>query len=773
LKYFYSIDHLPSNLSFGNKALGLKKLVHQQFSVPHSWAIPAEAKGWYEKNPEAVKAAMLSELKQVTDSSYCYAVRSSGELEDSTHYSYAGQFVTELNVQGEEALLEAIGKVWDSEAILKDDPYSNEAAHPGSGYRMGVIVQEMIQFQWSGVAFSINPVTGRNETVIEGVRGGGAKLVQEGITPQRWIHHQGTWEPIDETESPPRAVLELLVSGMQKLRKIFKGEIDVEWGWDGKQLWYLQCRSVTTSRYPTIYANHISREVLPGMIKPLVWSINNPVVNSAWIRLLSGLLGNLPIQPEQLSRPFYYRAYFNMGTLGALFQMMGLPRDSLESLMGRKDPSGKSSFRPSLRTMRYLPSMLFFLLSNMNLGRKFRRKIIHLNRATDQLQEELAAMPPDAYTGMFRKVSALAGEAAYWNIIVPLTMQITHRLLQKKMKKRGLDISALEFTADFPELLAYDPQTHLEALRHQWNRLPESRRKEISSFGDLTLLKEGHPMKKIQKGLERIILEFGHFSESGNDFSYQPWRENPDFLFDLIRDNPGNDKEQTPGPAKPQKIKNLPKRTYRRAGQYRLYREMISSTYTRAYGLFRILFLNTGNHFTRQGYLLTPEDVFYLTLDEHDRLISGEGSGDIKNLQRKIDRVKQEMDAYRDISLPSVIYGETPPPVVTQDETMLKGIPVSPGLFEGEVVVVKGYQDFKKNVEGRILVIPFSDVGWTPILSRAGAIVAESGGLLSHASIIARELAIPAISSVDNACTLKDGTKAAIDGFHGVMTLSK
>jgi pyruvate,water dikinase len=163
--------------------------------------------------------------------------------------------------------------------------------------------------------------------------------------------------------------------------------------------------------------------------------------------------------------------------------------------------------------------------------------------------------------------------------------------------------------------------------------------------------------------------------------------------------------------------------------------------------------------------------VFYLTLDEHDRLISGEGSGDIKNLQRKIDRVKQEMDAYRDISLPSVIYGETPPPVVTQDETMLKGIPVSPGLFEGEVVVVKGYQDFKKNVEGRILVIPFSDVGWTPILSRAGAIVAESGGLLSHASIIARELAIPAIASVDHACNLKDGIMGRLDGYNGLLIL--
>ena len=103
------------------------------------------------------------------------------------------------------------------------------------------------------------------------------------------------------------------------------------------------------------------------MIKPLVWTINNTLVNSAWLRLLCGMLGKLDIKPEELSEAFYYRAYFNMGTLGALFRMMGLPRDSLESLMGRKDPSGKSSFKPSLKTMKYLPRMVLFMLSMVNL----------------------------------------------------------------------------------------------------------------------------------------------------------------------------------------------------------------------------------------------------------------------------------------------------------------------------------------------------------------------------------------------------------------------
>jgi pyruvate,water dikinase len=94
-------------------------------------------------------------------------------------------------------------------------------------------------------------------------------------------------------------------------------------------------------------------------------------------------------------------------------------------------------------------------------------------------------------------------------------------------------------------------------------------------------------------------------------------------------------------------------------------------------------------------------------------------------------------------------------------------------MFTGEIVVVKGYQDFEKVIDGKILIIPFSDVGWTTILSQAGAIVSESGGILSHASIIARELSIPAISSVDHACQLKDGLNATVDANNGSLIIEE
>jgi pyruvate,water dikinase len=66
-------------------------------------------------------------------------------------------------------------------------------------------------------------------------------------------------------------------------------------------------------------------------------------------------------------------------------------------------------------------------------------------------------------------------------------------------------------------------------------------------------------------------------------------------------------------------------------------------------------------------------------------------------------------------------------------------------------------------------VIPYSDVSWTPLFSLAKAVISESGGLLSHCSIVAREYGIPAVVSVDAATHIEDGTKLAVDGNNGLV----
>jgi len=101
----------------------------------------------------------------------------------------------------------------------------------------------------------------------------------------------------------------------------------------------------------------------------------------------------------------------------------------------------------------------------------------------------------------------------------------------------------------------------------------------------------------------------------------------------------------------------------------------------------------------------------------------------------------------------------------------LRGIGTSRGVFEGTARAIRSMDDFGSLRDEEVLVVPFSDMAWTPLFARAGAVVAEAGGLLSHSSIVAREKGIPAVVSVPNACALLDGREVRVDGLQGTVKL--
>jgi len=129
------------------------------------------------------------------------------------------------------------------------------------------------------------------------------------------------------------------------------------------------------------------------------------------------------------------------------------------------------------------------------------------------------------------------------------------------------------------------------------------------------------------------------------------------------------------------------------------------------------------------------------------------------------------MSAFQSVILPEVIYGDDAPPVFSESFDKLKGTPTSQGYYDGVIKVIRGRDDFDKVDQGDVIVIPYSDVGWTPLFSRAGAVIAESGGILSHSSIIAREYQIPAVVSVSNCMQLADEQRVSVNGFTGEIVL--
>jgi pyruvate,water dikinase len=130
------------------------------------------------------------------------------------------------------------------------------------------------------------------------------------------------------------------------------------------------------------------------------------------------------------------------------------------------------------------------------------------------------------------------------------------------------------------------------------------------------------------------------------------------------------------------------------------------------------------------------------------------------------------MAKYADVMLPEVIIGEeAPPPQQERVLRRLKGVAASTGYYQGRVTTVSGVQDFQKIQDGDVLVIPYSDVGWTPLFVHAGAVISGAGGMLSHAAIVAREYRMPAVVSLRGINNLADGTTVAVDGFKGEVLI--
>ena len=101
-----------------------------------------------------------------------------------------------------------------------------------------------------------------------------------------------------------------------------------------------------------------------------------------------------------------------------------------------------------------------------------------------------------------------------------------------------------------------------------------------------------------------------------------------------------------------------------------------------------------------------------------------------------------------------------------------QGIGASPGKVEGVAHVAYTVQQALEIPAGRVLVCPFTDPGWTPVLDRAAAVVTETGGLLSHAAVICREYGLPAVLGVAGATAcFRSGSRISVNGTVGCVDL--
>jgi pyruvate,water dikinase len=211
-----------------------------------------------------------------------------------------------------------------------------------------------------------------------------------------------------------------------------------------------------------------------------------------------------------------------------------------------------------------------------------------------------------------------------------------------------------------------------------------------------------------------------------------------------------------------------------RARRYIVFREQQRFTLDKWITMSRRLHLALGARLTEAGALSQPSDIFFITKAEIKNLAEGNVSGEGMNvISSAVESRRAEFLRYENATPPKFLQGERefndPPPA---ESSSFRGIPASQGVLTAPVRVLGSIDDIWQVQTGEILVVSRTDPGWTPVFSKIGGLVTETGGVLSHGAVVSREYGIPAVTNVYTACSLfKTGQKVTIDGVRGIVTL--
>jgi len=222
---------------FGGKATNLGFLIQNGFNVPEGFAIPTEVK----KLTEEIKKEILEKFKSLNSP---VSVRSSATCEDSSKSSFAGQFDTFLNIKTEKELLNSIEKCWDSANSERVKAYIENKGI--KKVKMAVIIQKMVDADFAGVVFTVDPVEKKN-ILIEITQGLGDKLVSGKITPSSFFVNKDFKIVKGDNSCSIKKDLIIKISKVGKdIEKIYSKPQDIEFCIKNKEIFILQSRPITT-----------------------------------------------------------------------------------------------------------------------------------------------------------------------------------------------------------------------------------------------------------------------------------------------------------------------------------------------------------------------------------------------------------------------------------------------------------------------------------------------------------------------------------------------
>ena len=693
-----------------------------------------------------------------------------------------------LNMESFAEIYDAIGVVFTSRLSHRVQTYSKEKG-VDMDHQIAIVIQKMIPAEFSGVLFTADPVTADRSLMVGNyTRGLGEKIVSGEVNPD--VFHltkpKGTYTGPAEMAKIAKKLYKLAT----KLELQMAFPQDIEWAVLNNTLYILQSRPITTlkSYNPVtgewndslsakyLWTSHNTGEGMEDIVFPFSWSYMQKTFIDL-VRIIPGIapIGNI-----------CGRLYFNISYMLTMFKLMGKnPEKATKefSEMLGKIPKGIA-----------MPTLPFSKLTLIKMLAK-NAKPIKKNKAE-------ATKNYDTNFPLVAKICAEFFE------------KIPHLDTMEQLKQFWL-VDFLPWAIKLRWMMLGPSSKSMEQTSKLRTKLKDIVGEENATIlisnlsSDTELLDSMGPVVGLSRVLsgkmsrDEYMFNYGHRSAHEGDISTPRPIEDPMWLDkQLVEFKKSNiDVEQMMRDQKqryrnvlnqfqtefPKIAKKMHKDLIQIASIGRM-REKMRSEAVRFGFVLRKFALKVGE-ITGLG-----EDLFYLSIDEMLEILSGNNTSKMYIPARKNTFAK-----YNAIHpYPVYICGRFVPEVwdkssqrrtdfFTTDDGIgslsdldepssknshLTGFSGSSGVGEGRVRILKCVEEGDTFQSGEILVAKSTNIGWTLLFPRAAAIITDIGAPLSHASIVARELGIPAVVGTNNATDkLKTGDFVKVDGTRGIVEI--
>jgi pyruvate,water dikinase len=652
-----------------------------------------------------------------------FAVRSSGVTEDGAEHSYAGMYESVLDVSADE-LPAATERCLASARAARVAEYE-----PGINGHMAVIIQRMVRPAAAGVALTADPINGdRSSCIVTAVRGTGDRLVSGAALGDEWVVHDGT---VTARRRPERAIdarqAREVAHEAQRIADARGAPQDIEWAIDADgTLWILQARPMTALP-PDVSWEPSAKGAFTRAIRFGEW-ISEPVTPlfESWLlstmeeRLhacLQEWIGQWAPRPYHVVVNGWY--FYSINFLSAAALARSLP-DILWHLV--RDPRRVAGLVPPMLRHSF---PIFEREWREDLLPRYRTAVADAEGRVETLQAtELPALI-DELTELagdyFGSIAALSG-AAY-------KMEINLARFYRRHLANALGGSHLPLLAGFEA--PGDPGRHAVVSLDWW-----------------------HPLSPLAETATRPAQDHARLIEAR--------RSAEAAAFGALASSP-------------RRVETF-RCMLADAQHLVVVREEQVRELTIAWPVMRRAVLRIGEALATRRVIAEPEDIFFLTRDEALEALGGTGTATTIDVA-----ARRSMRDGQARLVPPLLVGRVNPMLkrmwdafprligaVASDTALVSGAPASPGRVTGLVRVIRGPREFDELEPGEILVAPLTAPAWTPLFTRASAVVTDVGSAASHASIIAREFGIPAVVGCGDATArLRTGMRVTVDGGTG------